>query len=307
MIYFFYGENDYEIRQQVDLLSAKFLAKYGADALTKIECSEIDTQKLVGEIVNINMFAPNRLMVLTGLENNKSAWASVAENLARIPDETSVIISVKSPDKRTKAFKDLQKTAKSQEFKFLKGRELNDWLMQRLNSEKLEFERDAVDELIRITSGDQWRMSTEVAKFAALNKVVTVELIRQFVEPDLENNAFSILGLTLNNRREQATIDLKNLRTSEDPNKFFGLLASQIFALSATIHSQNPSQTASELKIHPFQLSKMTDLARRLGDKRQQQRKIRRILEILAKTDAKMKLSHPDDSWTLIELALARI
>lgn len=307
MIYFFYGENDYEIRQQVDLLSAKFLAKYGADALTKIECSEIDTQKLVGEIVNINMFAPNRLMVLTGLENNKSAWASVAENLARIPDETSVIISVKSPDKRTKAFKDLQKTAKSQEFKFLKGRELNDWLMQRLNSEKLEFERDAVDELIRITSGDQWRMSTEVAKFAALNKVVTVELIRQFVEPDLENNAFSILELTLNNRREQATIDLKNLRTSEDPNKFFGLLASQIFALSATIHSQNPSQTASELKIHPFQLSKMTDLARRLGDKRQQQRKIRRILEILAKTDAKMKLSHPDDSWTLIELALARI
>lgn len=307
MIYFFYGENDYEIRQQVDLLSAKFLAKYGADALTKIECSEIDTQKLVGEIVNINMFAPNRLMVLTGLENNKSAWASVAENLSRIPDETSVIISVKSPDKRTKAFKDLQKTAKSQEFKFLKGRELNDWLMQRLNSEKLEFERDAVDELIRITSGDQWRMSTEVAKFAALNKVVTVELIRQFVEPDLENNAFSILELTLNNRREQATIDLKNLRTSEDPNKFFGLLASQIFALSATIHSQNPSQTASELKIHPFQLSKMTDLARRLGDKRQQQRKIRRILEILAKTDAKMKLSHPDDSWTLIELALARI
>lgn len=307
MIYFFYGENDYEIRQQVDLLSAKFLAKYGADALTKIECSEIDTQKLVGEIVNINMFAPNRLMVLTGLENNKSAWASVAENLARIPDETSVIISVKSPDKRTKAFKDLQKTAKSQEFKFLKGRELNDWLMQRLNSEKLEFERDAVDELIRITSGDQWRMSTEVAKFAALNKVVTVELIRQFVEPDLENNAFSILELTLNNRREQATIDLKNLRTSEDPNKFFGLLASQIFALSATIYSQNPSQTASELKIHPFQLSKMTDLARRLGDKRQQQRKIRRILEILAKTDAKMKLSHPDDSWTLIELALARI
>ena len=307
MIYFFYGENDYEIRQQVDLLSAKFLAKYGADALTKIECSEIDTKKLVGEIVNINMFAPNRLMVLTGLENNKSAWASVAENLARIPDETSVIISVKSPDKRTKAFKDLQKTAKSQEFKFLKGRELNDWLMQRLNSEKLEFERDAVDELIRITSGDQWRMSTEVAKFAALNKVVTVELIRQFVEPDLENNAFSILELTLNNRREQATIDLKNLRTSEDPNKFFGLLASQIFALSATIHSQNPSQTASELKIHPFQLSKMTDLARRLGDKRQQQRKIRRILEILAKTDAKMKLSHPDDSWTLIELALARI
>lgn len=307
MIYFFYGENDYEIRQQVDLLSAKFLAKYGADALTKIECSEIDTQKLVGEIVNINMFAPNRLMVLTGLENNKSAWASVAENLSRIPDETSVIISVKSPDKRTKAFKDLQKTAKSQEFKFLKGRELNDWLMQRLNSEKLEFERDAVDELIRITSGDQWRMSTEVAKFAALNKVVTVELIRQFVEPDLENNAFSILELTLNNRREQATIDLKNLRTSEDPNKFFGLLASQIFALSATIYSQNPSQTASELKIHPFQLSKMTDLARRLGDKRQQQRKIRRILEILAKTDAKMKLSHPDDSWTLIELALARI
>lgn len=307
MIYFFYGENDYEIRQQVDLLSAKFLAKYGADALTKIECSEIDTQKLVSEIVNINMFAPNRLMVLTGLENNKSAWASVAENLSRIPDETSVIISVKSPDKRTKAFKDLQKTAKSQEFKFLKGRELNDWLMQRLNSEKLEFERDAVDELIRITSGDQWRMSTEVAKFAALNKVVTVELIRQFVEPDLENNAFSILELTLNNRREQATIDLKNLRTSEDPNKFFGLLASQIFALSATIHSQNPSQTASELKIHPFQLSKMTDLARRLGDKRQQQRKIRRILEILAKTDAKMKLSHPDDSWTLIELALARI
>lgn len=307
MIYLYYGENDLLRKRAVDKLVADFVKKYGSDSVNKLDCSDIEPQRLMAEIVNVNMFAPERLILLDNLDHNGGAWALIGENIERVSDGTSLVISTKSPDKRTKTFKILKTSATVREFQPLKGRDLADWLGQELSSSGLEYKTNAIDELINATSGDQWRLAMEVAKLRYLDQVVTAQLVHDYVEPNLEANTFMIFEQALSGQRESALAELTRLEQLEDPNKFMGLLSSQAFALAAVIYGSSQGDLAAKLKIHPFQLSKMSDVARRIGDAKQQKERIKRITAILAATDAKIKLSRPNEAWALISVALGKI
>ena len=306
MIYLYYGENDYMIKRSVKAVEAAFEKEHGQDAVQRLDCSEIDPQKLIAELVNINMFAPERLLILSDLDKNKAAWSELGENLARIPDETTVIIAASSPDKRTKTFKELARHD-SREFKLLKGRELSEWLAREFKAVQLDHEPAALDELIVLTAGDQWRMSAELGKLKSLQGRVTVDVVRSYVEPNLEANAFNIFERVLLGDRKSAMDELSKLRQLEDANKFLGLLSSQAFALAAAIYGQGHDNAASELKVHPFQLSRMQTLARNLGDQTAQRKRMRQISEALATADAKIKLSRSDEAWAMIIATLGRI
>jgi DNA polymerase III delta subunit len=307
VIYFYYGENDFELKRQIDAATAKFATKFDADAVIKLDAGEIEPQNLLAEIVNINLFAPRRLVVVRGLDLNKAAWTLLGENLRRVPDEIELVVTASAPDKRTKTFKELMKVAKTREFTKIQGAALRKWASNEFAVAQVEAQNDAIDELIAATGGDQWRMAAEIAKFAAFGRKVNKKLVQEIVEPNLETNAFEILSLALAGRRAETAAEIAKLRQIEDANKFLGLLASQVFALVAAIHAGSGSDVAAKLKIHPFQLGKMRSLARTLGDAVEQKRRLRRASEILAETDAKMKLADAEKAWTLIAVGLGRL
>lgn len=311
MIYFYYGENKFAINRQIDGLLQIFCDKHDASGVTKLDASEMEPQNLIAEIVNLNMFVPHRLIIARGFENARAAWEKIGENLDRVPDETDLVIVAGKPDKRTKTYKNLLKSAKTREFPILKSYELKSWLVDEMIAVRVKIDAEAVEELLTITSGEsdqQTRLATEITKFQVLGKTVNVELVRQVVEPNLATNAFTILNLAITGKRQEVAVELERLQGSgEDANKFFGLLASQVFALAAVIFAGSDAETARRLKIHPFQLSKMQDLARGLGDLATAKRRVKKITRVLAETDAKMKLSRADEAWTLVETALARI
>jgi DNA polymerase III delta subunit len=311
VIYFYHGENGFAVRRQVETVVAKFTEQHDVEAVTRLDASETEPQSLMAEIVNINMFALQRLMIIRGLENAKTAWEKLGENLHRVPDEIDLVIVMAKPDKRTKTYKELLKLAQVREFPVLKPAELKKWLLDETRLAKLKIDTKAIDELLAITSGEhdsQARLATEIAKFHTLGRPVDVELVRQIVEPNLATNAFEILNLAVTGQRQQVVAELKSLRESgEDANKFFGLLTSQVFALAAVTFAGSGADVARDLKIHPFQLSKARDLARELGGLTEQKRRIKKITRILAYTDAKMKLARADEAWTLIEVALAKV
>ena len=303
MIHFYYGDNGFGLKRQVDAVTAKFAEKYGTENIGKINSDMIDPQNLMAEIVNINLFMPNRLMVLDDLSINKIAWEALRNCLSRIPDETDLIIVESKPDKRTKTFKELKKVAKCREFLLPKNNDLTEFVLREAADNRVEIKRDAVNELIIYTGGDPWRIVSEIAKFQALDKVVTSEIVRTLVEPELEASAFQLLDDLLAGRNEQVMNELAKLRQVEDAGRFLGLLASQIFALSTAINSERRSsgEVATEMGVHPFVMSKMFTVARRIKTT-----EIAHIAELIAEADAKMK-STGADPWTLIELTLRKI
>lgn len=303
MIHFYFGNNDFAIKRQIDSITEKFAKKHGAENITKIEGGEIDSQKLLAEIVNINLFALNRLIILDGVSKNKTAWSALGENLERVPAETELIIVDESPDKRTKTFKSLKDIARVTDFPSLKNYQLSEFVMREAADQGVEMKKDAIGELIAYTDGNQWRIASEIMKFRALDKLVTSKTVRDHVEPEANANVFKLLDDLLNGRREMAMAELTHLRKIEDPNRFFALLASQVFALSAAINSRGraPSEIAVDIGAHPFVMEKMCVTARKMRP-----RDVARISKIVAETDAKMK-STGNDPWTLVELALAKI
>jgi DNA polymerase-3 subunit delta len=311
VIYFYHGENEFAVRRQIEAAAAKFAEQYGAEAITRLDASEIEPQSLLAEIVNINMFASQRLILIKNTGGSKTAWEILGENLGRVPDETDLVIAAAKPDKRTKTYKELLKIAKVREFLILKPAELKKWLLDEARLRDLKIDAAAADELLTATGGDsnqQARLAAEIAKFQVLGRPVDVELVREIIEPNLATNAFDILNLAIAGKRREVAAELKNLRESgEDANKFFGLLASQVFALAAAALAGSDAETARNLKIHPFQLSKMRDLTRELGDGASQKRRVMEITRVLAETDARIKLTRADEAWALIEVALTKI
>jgi len=310
VIYFYYGNSDFLIRQKVDSHITKFVKENGVDSVTKINADEIDSTQLISEIVNINMFAPRRLIVVRGAESLKSTWEKLSENLSRIPDETDLIIVAKSPDKRTKAFKDLQKYSdEKREFLNPKPYELSKFILDEANLRRVEINNNAIARLIEITSGDGEnqlsRIVNEIEKMSMLSKVIDVNLIDKVVESDISASVFAIFELSLSGRREEVKREIEILRNSgENANKFFGLLMSQIFALAAAIFGDDK---ITELKINPYQLRAAKESARRLGDNSEQKERVKSIVKQAAETDAKMKLSNHEDSWVLVEIMLMTI
>jgi DNA polymerase-3 subunit delta len=303
MIYFYYGENDLGIKRQVAAVTKKFAAKYRAENIARLDGSNIDAQKLVVEIVNMNLFAPNRLIVLTDTSKNKPAWTALGENLTRVPAETELVIVEPSPDKRTKTFKQLSKLARTRQFASLKNQDLVDFVLREAADSRVEIKRPAADELIIYTGGDPWRIASEISKFRALDRVVTVEAVRATVEPVLEASAFKLLDDLMSGRRDAALAELSQLRRSEDANRFFGLLSSQILALAVAVNSggKNSAEIARETGIHSFVISKMLTAARRLSP-----RDVRKMSLILAETDAKLTTTSGADPWVLIEVAISK-
>jgi DNA polymerase-3 subunit delta len=167
---------------------------------------------------------------------------------------------------------------------------------------RVQIKPEAVRELVALTGGDNWRIASEIAKFQHLDKLITVDLVRQIVEPELEASAFGLLDDLLAGRRDQALKELAKLRQIEDANRFLGLLASQVFALAAAVNagSKTSAAVAGELGVHQFVMSKMFTVARKV-----QPAQIAKMSQIVAETDAQIKSSSAD-AWTLLELAISK-
>jgi DNA polymerase-3 subunit delta len=300
MIHLYYGEDDLGLRRQLDAVAAAFARKYGAENVVRVDAGQANAESILSELVNVGLFSAQRLVVMRGVFANRFLSEKLIEILPRVPSETEVIIVEPAPDKRVKLYKTLVKSYQAKEF--VANKNLSGFVMDEANDKRVEINRAGIDELINYTGGDRWRIVSELEKFANLGKLVTPELVRQQVEPELQASAFNLLDNLLAGRRDKVLEELTKLRAQEDPNKFFGLLSSQIFALAVAVNAGDKSsgEIAKETGVHPYVISKMLDSSRRIS-----KADARRYARIISKTDEQLK-SSKTEAWTLIELAISK-
>lgn len=309
MIYFLYGDNDFLIDQRVDELRRKFVSDFGAANVVNIDINDINGAALMSQLTTISLFGLDQLIVVKGITSDSESWAMLESNLSRIPDTTTVILTdIKQISKIknlsiTKTFKTLKSSNTSLEkFDLPKSWDVSKWLAKEVKKRELKISSSAQQKMLSLTSGEenqQARLSTELDKLSLLNVDITDELVNKYVEPSVETNAFAVFEAAVTGQVNQAITMVRQLRSvGEDVNRFVGLLASQLTALSV-------AATGAEIKISSYQLSQAKKLVGRLnGDKAQ---RLKYIASVLANMDAKVKADSPDVAWVRVEVALAQL
>lgn len=309
MIYFLYGDNDFLIDQRVDELRRKFVSNFGTANVVNIDINNINGAGLMSQLTAMSLFGLEQLIVVKGITSDSESWAMLESSLSQIPDTTTVILTdIKQISKIknlsiTKTFKALKSNGASLEkFDLPKSWDVGKWLAKEVKERKLKISSSAQQKMLSLTSGEdnqQARLSTELDKLSLLNVDITDELVNKYVEPSVETNAFAVFEAAATGQVSQAITMVRQLRSvGEDVNRFVGLLASQLTALSVAV-------TGAEVKISPYQLSQAKKLVGRLNGDRVQRLKC--IASVLANMDAKVKADSPDVAWVRVEVALARL
>lgn len=297
MITLVYGPNTYAARQAVDAI----VAKYDSSAIERRDGADITPDNLPNLFQGISLFATERVVVLKNAAQNKPLWEAIGEYLDRVPDEIHVVLVETAPDKRTKTYKALQKKAEAVGCEELNEAQATAWLAQEAK-DRGSIERKDAAVLVERVGTDQWQLKHALEKLLLVGDT-SAEKIRDMIEATPQANVFALLDAAFQGRVAQVRELLQDCITQEDPYKFFGLLASQIFQLAAVASAEGktPEQIAKDIGAHPYPLKKLQPLARKLS-----KRELAEVIDVVAKLDDQMK-SSAGEPWLLIENALLKI
>ena len=311
MIYFFYGDNDYLIDQRVAELRKDFVSKNGEACVVAVDINSVTATDLMGQLTAVSLFVQHQMVIVKAITASSDGWAMLEKNIDQIPDDTVVVLTdVKSLSKVknlsiTRTFKKLKASgAKIEKLNVMRSRDVRTWLASEVTQRKLSVDNAAQAALLQLTAGDdnqQARLATELDKLSLLQRPITVDIIKRYVEPSPSTNAFAIFDAAVTGQSARAAQLLRQLRgAGEDYNRFLGLLASQELALAAVV-------TGATVKLSPYQLSQAQDLAHKLGDRQHQLEQLGHIASVMASLDEQVKLAKPEEAWVRIEIALAKL
>ena len=298
MITLITGENSFEVERALASIADSFDGN-----VERIDGSDLQLTQLPDILMGVSLFAIARTVVIRGLNTNKPIWTVFGDWLPRISDDIHLVLVEPKPDKRMTTYKTLIKTAKVMEFHPWSDRDstlAEKWVTAESKTMGIDMDKVSVQFLVRYVGVDQWALYHALEKLASVDSV-SVEVIKNIVEPNPTENVFNLFETALRGDVNELREMLSTLELSQDVYQLFALLSSQVFQLAAVAHAAKTDNVAKDFAIHPFVVSKLTPIAKNLGKSG-----VAKIVTIFAAADDDLKLSRAEP-WLLVERALIKV
>ena len=309
MIYLIVGTNAYRVQHELQQLVKSLGVRP-----EKIDAASLDLNKLADTVCGLNLFQERRLIIVEHLSERKDLWDKLGEWASDIAVETYLVLIEPRPDKRTKTFKILQKTAKLVEAMPLTDRQrpaAEKWLLDYASEHGVRLTKTQASNMIaRAIVADEKSRSAEIDQLqlthavAALKNTVKIDdaAIATVLPPAREFSVFDIIELAVRGKTVNLRSALDELRRSDDVYKVAPLVWSQWpqLVLLAKAEAASTSDTI-DLGIHPFVAKKLRPLARQLSPK-----DLAELTELAAERDYQMKTSSVNP-WAVLEDFLFRV
>ncbi len=298
MIHLLYGDNEFAKRAALAaLVGDADVVRYDGEELTLADMQEIT----IGQ----TLFSQSAEYVISKLSENSDIWLRLSE--LPFDDDKTVILLESKLDKRTKTYKWLQKTAKTQEFLPLSDRQkpqLISWCEAQARERGYKLTRMQIGTLIDRLGFDQLRLSNFLDQLA-LVKEVTDELIDQLVPLARSENVFDLFVAALSKDYETVHNIISYLESESGVDGAYqtmGLLASQATNMAALVLAGGDNKTvAADLLVNPYVLQRLSSSARTIDIEH-----LRQINDALFQADLQMKTTGVNP-WLLIEAALVSV
>ena len=309
MIYLIIGTNAYRVQHELQQLVKSLGVRP-----EKIDAASLDLNKLADTVRGLNLFQERRLIIVEHLSERKDLWDKLGEWASDIAVETYLVLIEPRPDKRTKTFKILQKTAKLVEAMPLTDRQrpaAEKWLLDYASEHGVKLTKTQASNMVaRAIVADEKSRSAEIDQLqlthavAALKNTVKIDdaAIATVLPPAREFSVFDIIELAVCGKTANLRSALDELRRSDDVYKVAPLVWSQWsqLVLLAKAEAASTSDTI-DLGIHPFVAKKLRPLARQLSLK-----DLAELTELAAERDYQMKTLSVNP-WAVLEDFLFRV
>lgn len=297
MILFLFGQDTYRSRQRLkEIIEEYKRANPNWLDFNKIDAGNPDINifdEFRRSIDTVSMFGNKKLIIIESIfsasewHQNEVLIFFKKRNLEQDKD-IAIIFWVEEADSKSALFNFLKQKAKIQEFNYLQGFQLKDWISDYISRNKGKIENSAVEKLIQYIGSDLWRMSNELDKLLSYNKLIKVENIEFLIKPEVDLNIFEMVdALGQKNKSKALKLFNQHLKKGEDEFYLFSMFIYQIRNLLKV-------KTGGGKDLHPF-VFKKTQLQAKNFSFEELKKIYRKLLEIdldvkTGKTDIKTAL-----------------
>ncbi|PLS01213.1 DNA polymerase III subunit delta [Neobacillus cucumis] len=320
-IYLLYGTEAFLINETKQLLLDHILEEEEKDfnfsaydleeTSVDLALEDAETFPFLGEKKVVFLHNPVFLTAEKSKEKVEHNLAKLEAYLKEPAPYTVMVISApyEKLDERKKITKELKRNAELVEAKKLGEHDLKNWVKERAKNNGLEFDADAIEQLLALSGTNMFMLASEVDKlslYAAQQKRIDSSLVEKLVARTLEQNIFTLIERVVQRRLDEALrIYYDLLKQNEEPIKILALLSGQfrliyqVKELSRRGYGQQ--QIAGYLRIHPFRVKLALGQAGSFTDE-----ELAHLMGLLAEADYQMKTGGMNKSL-LIEMLLFRL
>lgn len=234
MIYFFYWNSKYLLKQKVDSWKSTFLKKYWDFNFIHIkDLSNIDKNSLLSSLTWISFLSEKKLVII---DNFPFSWEVKDEelmnkaeflvsNLDKVSSDTFVLFNCVNPDKRTKIFKTIKNIAEISEFNLSDNSSINSILEKKYSN---EISKSAIDLIVKYKSWNLEKIVSELDKLFLIYDFIDEKQIIDNLSIEFQESIFLFIDYILNLDFEKSINILNNITDSVNIYYFYNGLLSNL-------------------------------------------------------------------------------
>ncbi len=210
--------------------------------ITYYDMEEVDVEEAMNDALTIPFLVEKRIVVLKNtyfLSNSKPPRGAPKHNLEAFKryldnpvDETVLLIGAPYKIVKSKAItKFVLKHCKEEECNPITAADKSRWINNQLAKRKKRINKDALEELnIRLNTDSEilYNEMQKLVLFCEDIEVITLDIVKQVITRNIEDNVFNLSKSILNNNKKEALSIYHDLMYhNEDPMKIIGILVRQ--------------------------------------------------------------------------------
>ncbi|MGE6259469.1 DNA polymerase III subunit delta [Heyndrickxia sporothermodurans] len=305
-IYLLYGIESYLINETKQKLLKNVLTDEEMDFnFSNYDLEEVPIEVALEDAETFPFMGEKRLIFLQnaffltaekGKQRVEHNLSKLEEYIQNPPLYTVLVIIApyEKLDERKKITKQLKKIGSVLEAKKLNEMELKKWVLDRVTSNRVQIDQDAIEMLITLAGTNLMMLSKEIDKltlFVGESNLIDSQIVEKLTARSLEQNIFALVDKVVHRKTSEALrIYYDLLKQNEEPIKILSILANQFRLLYQTKELQRrgygQQQMASYLKVHPFRIKLAAGQAKLFSED-----DLKEIINLCAESDYQMKTS----------------
>ena len=224
MFLFLYGEDNYRSLRKLREIVGEYkkVHKTGLN-LIYFDCLDSDFGEFENSVKSISMFLEKKLIILRNVFLNPNfkekllKWAKISGDKG---ENIIVVFQNQSVKKTDSLFRFLKTNSRAQEFNFLAGKRLSDWVDAEFQKYGAQIDSQARTRLIDFVGSDLWQMSQEIMKLCAYkqNNIIQAKDVDLLVSPKISADIFHTIDKIAGNDKPGTLALLRrHLRKGDSP------------------------------------------------------------------------------------------